>query len=146
MVAITNELGNTIGVPANPLVVSQSAGALQAGATVLQGSSGDVAAAAATVTFAAVAAKTNYLAGFDITGGGATAASVIQATVVGLLGGTRTINIPVPAGATLGIVPIVEIFNPPLPASAANIAIVVSAPSFGAGNLHASVNAQGYQA
>lgn len=143
---ITDELGKAIGVAGSPFVVAQSAGALQTGATVLQGSSGDVAAAVATVTFAAAASKTNYLAGFDITGGGATAASVIQATVTGLLGGTRTINIPVPAGATLGIAPIVVIFNPPLPASAANIAIVVSAPSFGAGNLHASVNAQGYQA
>lgn len=135
-----------IGTTTAPFVTSATppAGSLPIGATALQGSSGNVAAAAATVTFAAVAAKTNYLSGLDITGGGATAASIILATVVGLLGGTRTYAIAVPAGVTLGILPLTLRFDPPLPASAVNTAIVVSAPSFGAGNTNAVTNAQGY--
>jgi hypothetical protein len=35
--------------------------------------------------------------------------------------------------------------DPPHPASAANVAIVVSAPAFGAGNTNACVNARGIQ-
>lgn len=133
--------------PAGAAIVSQvpypgnAAGTI---ATPLQGSSGNVAAAAATVTFSAVASQTNYLSGFDITGAGATGASVILATITGLLGGTRTYALAIPAGVTTGVTPLAVEFNPPLQASAANIAIVVSAPSFGAGNTNAVVNAQGY--
>lgn len=114
-------------------------------ATPVNGGSGNVAAAAAAVTFAAVSAKTNYLSGFQLTGGGATGASVIALTITGLLGGTIVYNIPVPAGATLGIQPLVVNFYPPLPASAPNVAIVLSAASFGSGNTNASLNAQGFQ-
>lgn len=113
-------------------------------ATPLQASSGNVAAATATATLTTAATQTTYLSGFDITGAGATAASVILATITGLLGGTRTYALTIPAGATTGITPLTVAFNPPLPASAANTAIVVSAPSFGAGNTNAVANAQGY--
>jgi hypothetical protein len=128
-----------VGTALNPLVTSGGIG------TAVSASSGNVAAGVATATLAANATKTNYLSGFEITGGGATAASVITATVTGLLGGTLSYNIPVPAGATLGITPLVVEFNPPLPGSAINTAIVVSAPSFGAGNTNAAVNAHGFQ-
>ncbi len=111
----------------------------------LNGSSGNVAAAAATVTLAAVSGKTNYLSGFQLTGGGATAPSIIALTITGVLGGTQTFNVPVPAVATTGIQPLVVAFYPPLQASAPNVAIVVSAASFGAGNTNAALNAQGFQ-
>lgn len=113
--------------------------------TPVQSSSGNVAAAAAVATLAAAVGKTTFIAGLLLTGGGATGASVVEATVTGLLGGTMTISVPVPAGATLGIVPIAVQFNPPLPASAPDTAIVVSMASLGAGNTNAAASAWGYQ-
>lgn len=101
------------------------------------------AASALAPALAAAAGQTNYLTGFEITGGGATAASVIAVTVTGILGGTMNYNIPVPAGATLGIQPLLVTFWPPLPASAVNTAITLNVPSFGAGNTRASASIHG---
>jgi hypothetical protein len=115
------------------------------GGTAVAASSGDVAAGTAAASLAAVAAKTNYLTGFEITGSGATAASVVLATITGLLGGTQSIVVPVPAGAAVGITPIIVKVDPPHPASAVNTAIAVSLPTLGAGNLHACVNVRGIQ-
>lgn len=129
-------------IPTSPFPTSPSTGLA---AVALQANSGNVAAAAATATLAAVAAKTNYLSGFQFSYAGATAASVVTGTVTGLLGGTMSFTITVPAGATLSGPNYVASFNPPLPASAANVAIVVSVPSLGAGNTNATVSAQGYQ-
>lgn len=143
MPVITNESGNAIGVPANPMVVAFG-GAATGGASVAA-SSGNVAAAVATATLAAAAGKTTYISGFEITGGGATAGSIVIATVTGPLGGTLSYNIAVPTGAAVGVLPLVVEFSPPLPASAVNTPIVVSAPSFGAGNTNAAVSAHGYQ-
>lgn len=113
--------------------------------TPLSSSSGNVAAASAVATLAAAAGKTTYIAGFSITGAGATAASVVLAALAGLLGGTQTYVVAVPAGAAVGITPLRVDFNPPLPASAANTAITLTLPSLGAGNTNAAVNAWGYQ-
>lgn len=103
------------------------------------------AASAANVTLAGVAAKTTYIAGFQVTGGGATAASIITVTVTGVITGTMSYNIAVPAGATLGITPLIVTFPIPVPASAVNTAIVVNVPSFGTGNTASAVAAQGFQ-
>lgn len=116
-----------------------------AGATSLSSSSGNVAAAAAVGTLAGAAGQTTYMSGFIISGAGATAASVVTATVTGLAGGTMSITVPVPAGATLGITPIFVEFNPSLPASAANTSLVLTLPSLGAGNTNASVSIWGYR-
>lgn len=117
---------------------------LPVGATAVTAASGNVAAGTATATLPAVALKTNSITGFSITGGGATGASVISCTVVGLIGGTQTYTFAVPAGATLGATPFVRTYSWPVPASAVNTAIVVSCPTFGAGNTNASVNAEGF--
>jgi hypothetical protein len=114
--------------------------------TPINATSGNVAAASAVATLAAAAGKTTYITGFDITGGGATAASVVTATVTGLLGGTQSYTIAVPAGATLGITPLFVSFPTPYPASAVNTAIVVTVPSLGAGNTNTVANARGFQA
>lgn len=122
------------------------AGGLQpAASTALSSSSGNVAAATATATLAGAAGQTTYLSGLLISGAGATAASVVTATVTGLAGGTMSITVPVPAGAAVGITPLYLDFNPPLPASAANTAIVLSLPSLGTGNTNATVSAWGYR-
>lgn len=114
------------------------------GATPVAVGSGIVSNATATATMAAVSGKTNYIAGFHVSGGGATAAAIPTLTITGLIGGTRSFVVPVPAGATAGIQPIRVAFYPPVPASAANTAIVVSVPAFGAGNTKAVVTATGY--
>jgi hypothetical protein len=108
-------------------------------------SSGNVAAGTASATLAAVSGKTNYLSGFSLTSSGATAASVVTGTVTGILGGTLSFTQAVVAGATLANAPLNVSFNPPLAASAPNVAIVVSFPSLGAGNTNTTVNAFGYQ-
>jgi hypothetical protein len=106
--------------------------------------SGNVANATAAATIPAVAAKTNYITGFDVSGAGATVGGVVLLTITGLLGGTTTYPIAAPTGVTLGLTPLVVNFSPPLQASAANVAIVVSLPALGAGNTNASVVARGF--
>lgn len=114
-------------------------------ATPVHAASGNVAATATTATLAGAASKTTYISGFEVTGAGATAASVIQVTVTGLSGGTETYIMAIPAGATAGVTPLLVQFVPAVPASAANTAIVVNVPSFGAGNTNAAVVAHGFQ-
>jgi hypothetical protein len=98
------------------------------GAAPLGASSGVVAAAAAVATLAGAAGKTTYITGFQCMGLGATAASIVQVAVTGLLGGTQTYLVSVPAGVTTPIspFPLAVLFDPPLPASAVNTAIVVT--------------------
>ena len=102
------------------------------------------AAAANNQTLPAVAGKTTYITGFAITGGGATAGSIIAVTVTGLAN-TLTFYITIPAGAGAGITPLVVDFSTPIPASGPNVPIVVNVPSFGAGNTQAAVTARGFQ-
>lgn len=112
----------------------------------VQASSGNVAAGVATATLPAGGANVmTYLSGFEFTGAGATAGSIVALTVTGVIGGTMTYNIPVPTGATVSIPPLVVEFNPPLQASALNTAISVSVGSLGAGNTNSAVCAHGYQ-
>lgn len=106
--------------------------------------SGNVANATATATVPAVAGRTGYITGFEVTGAGATAASVVAFTITGLLGGTSTWVIVVPAGATTSITPLTVSFPFPVPASAANTAIVASLPALGAGNTNAAVVLRGF--
>lgn len=120
-------------------------GAYPAGATPITASSGNVAAATATATLAAVAGKTTYITGFQITSAGSTAAAVVNPTVTGVITGTMTYTYVTVAGATLANSPLSISFNPPIPASAQNQAIAVVLPSLGAGNTNATVTAQGFQ-
>lgn len=116
-----------------------------AGSVPLSAASGNVANASAVATLAGAASLTTYITGFQVTGGGATAASLAAVTVTGLIGGTATYIVGVVAGATAPNTPLVVTFNPPIPASAANTAIVVTAPALGAGNTNSAVVAHGYR-
>jgi hypothetical protein len=111
--------------------------------TPVYGTASSGGAAAANVTLAAVAAKMLYLDGFDLDGLGATAGSAVSVTVVGLLGGTLTFTVGIPAGATVPFT-LSKRFNPPLQASAVNTAIVVNNPSWGSGNTASTTNAYGH--
>lgn len=109
-------------------------------------SSGNVAAASAVAAMPATASKTNYVTGIIVTGAGATAASVIQVTLAGLIGGvTATYIMAIPAGVTAAVNPLAIRFDPPIPANAANAAITLTAPSFGAGNTNACAVITGYR-
>lgn len=115
------------------------------GATAVQSSSGNVANASAVATLAAAVGKTTYITGFQVTSGGATAASLKSVTITGLLGGTATYTIGVVAGAAAPNAHLVVTFTPPIPGSATNTAIVVTVPALGAGNTNATVTAHGFQ-
>lgn len=125
---------------------TQQAGSVASNTDVeVSADSGNVANAAATATLAGVAGQTTFLAGFEVTGLGATAAGFSTVTVTGLLGGTRTYEIAVPAGVTTPITPLIVEFTRPIPANAVNTSIVVSATAFGAGNTNAEASAHGFQ-
>jgi hypothetical protein len=113
------------------------------GAAGLAGSSSG-GAQANNVTLAGVANKTTYITGFSITGLGATSASAQTVTITGTAN-TLTYILPIPAGTTTSITPIHVTFPTPIPASAANTAITVNVPSFGAGNTTAAAVATGFQ-
>lgn len=106
--------------------------------------SGNVANAAAAATLTGTASTTVYLAGFEITGAGATAGLPVTVTVTGLLGGTRSYTYTFAVGATLPNQPLIVEFDPPLPASAVNTAIVVSCPASGVGGTNNTTVAHGF--
>jgi hypothetical protein len=105
-------------------------------------------------SLAATSGRTNYITGFDITGGGATAASVIEVSVTGLstaAGSTLKYEVAIAAGVTapaFGTAATNAVYSVrypvALPASGTNTAITVTCPSFGAGNTNASVIVYGY--
>lgn len=111
----------------------------------VNGASGNVAAAIATATLAAALNKMTHISGFYVTGGGATAGSIISVVVSGVKDGPFTYSFAVPTGAAVGAATLDVYFDPPIPASAVNTAIVVTVPSFGAGNTNACVVANGLQ-
>jgi hypothetical protein len=101
-------------------------------------------------TVPAASGKLSYIEGFDVTGGGATAASVVEVSITGLQSaiGTLKFEMNVLAGATGPVNAqggLFIRFPQPLPASGVNSAITVTCPSLGAGNTNASVTAYGYQ-
>lgn len=108
------------------------------------GSSGNVANASAAATLTSAVGKTAHINGFQCTGAGATAASVVTVTVAGVITGTMSYSVAVPAGVTTGINPLIVSFPRPVPASATNTNIVVTMPALGAGNTNAVCSAQGH--
>lgn len=107
-------------------------------------SSGNVANAAAVASLPAQAGKTNYLTGINLASTGATAGSVVLATITGLLGGPLTLPVAVVAGALLANGSVNLSFNPPIKASGDNVAITVTVPALGAGNTHSAANLTGF--
>ena len=116
-----------------------------AGATPITAASGNVAAATAAATLAAVAGKTTYITGFTVTGSGATAGLPVNVTVTNTITGTLTYTYAAAAGVLVANVPLNVTFPAPLPANAVNTTIVVSCPTLGTGNTNNTVNAYGFQ-
>lgn len=118
--------------------------------TPLQKSLSSGGAAAIAPALPATPGKTNYLEGFEISGSGATAASVIEVNITGLNGGTLYYELPIVAGVTLAAFPLIGPvyaihFPEPIPATGVNVAITLNVPSFGAGNTASSATLYGFQ-
>jgi hypothetical protein len=131
-------IGNIIPIQSQP---PGSAGSTQTYVS----SSSAVAAGGNSNTLSGAAGKTTYCTGFSVTGGGATAASNIAVTITQTSGANLNYVIVVPAGATTSITPLIVTFNPPIPASAPNTGIILTVPSFGAGNTNAAAEIHGFQ-
>jgi hypothetical protein len=114
-------------------------------ATPITAASGNVAAATAAATLAAVAGKTTYITGFAVTGSGATAGLPVSVTVTNTITGTLTYTYAAAAGVLVANTPLIVQFPYPIPASAANTTIVVSCPTLGAGNTNNATVAYGFQ-
>lgn len=98
-----------------------------------------------TPTLAAVAAKTTYISGFDITSTGSTLATVVQVSVTNTIGSSLVYTYVSVAGATALNAPLSIRFPAPIPATAANTPITVTLPALGAGNTNATVSVYGFQ-
>lgn len=127
-----------------PLTLPYPVGADGSDATPVTAASGNVANALATATIPAVVGKTAFISGFDIDGGGATAALLVNPTMTGVISGTKTYTYGAVAGVTLMNQCLRVRFCPPIPASALNTAIAVACPALGAGNTNNTVNAYGF--
>ena len=102
------------------------------------------AASAITASIPATPSRFSYLTGFEVTGAGATGASVITVTVTGTVTGTLNYKMAIPAGVTTAVPPLIVEFPVAIPANAVNTAITVNVPSFGAGNTDAAVTVHGF--
>jgi hypothetical protein len=128
-----------------PALAQVAAPDIAATRIVVSNSSGNVAAATATATLPATQGRYTYICGFAATGGGATAAAVVNLTVTNVVGGTMTYTFGSVAGVGVPDSPLVVNFTPCVPTTGVNTTVVVSMPSLGAGNTNAAVNAWGYQ-
>jgi hypothetical protein len=122
-----------------------SLSSIPGGATTVIGSSGNVANASAVAALAGTSGKTTYITGFQLTASGSTVGLDVTATVTGLLSSNMSFTFTFPAGALVPAQPLIVNFPQPLPASAANTAIVVTLPAGGTGNTNATADAQGFQ-
>jgi hypothetical protein len=105
-----------------------------------------------TATLTGATGVYTYIEGFDLTGGGATAASIIEVTTTGIAGSNPKFEVAIAAGvtapafSTTGPYTWSIRFPTPLRSSATNTNITVVVPSYGSGNTNASVVAYGYTA
>lgn len=151
-VTLVSATGADVGTATSPLPVTAAASSpipitgaqYPVGAVALIHGSANAANAVAAATLTGGALTTVYLAGFEITGSGATAGLPVAVTVTGLLGGTRTYIYTFATGALVANTPLIVQFTPPLPASAVNTAIVVSCPAGGTGAANNCTVAHGY--
>jgi len=117
-------------MPANPIIADSGVQGHAAAIATLSGQSG----------------MTTYLAGFQVYGTGATAATTVIVSVTGLAPGLPTLHYPmsVPAGINASLqYPLNVVFPFPLPGSGTGN-IVITVPDFGAGNTNSCVVAEGF--
>lgn len=108
-----------------------------------QTASGANAAQVASIT--AGAGLFAFLTSLRINGLGATAASVVTATLTGVQGGTLSYPVSVPAGVTVPITPVTDTFGTRgIQSAAAGGTISLNLPAFGAGNTLELAEVSGY--
>lgn len=117
-----------------------------ANTTPLIAGSGNIANNTAAATLTGTSTTKVYISGFEVTGSGATAGLPVTVTVAGLLGGTRSYTYTFAVGVLVGNAPLIVTYDPPLPASAVNTAIVVTCPASGSGGTNNTVVAHGFYA
>jgi len=103
------------------------------------------AAAACSVSLGGTVGKMTFLEGFDITGAGATAASVVVASITGIAGGPLYFDVGVGSGTTTANTPLSIRFPEPLPATGPGVPIVINLPSLGTGSPMAALTGYGFQ-
>jgi len=135
--------GTSVATVANPFPVAFNPYPVDA--TPLTGTSGNVANAQAQATLAPVVGKTNYICGLTVSGGGSTAGAGVTVTVAGTTGSSIFFPVMAPAGVLVPLPGLQLSFVPPIPASAANVAIVATLPALGAGNTHAGITIHGFR-
>jgi hypothetical protein len=137
-------LAPSLGVRSAELVAGQAPVASPGIGLTPQNSSNSAANAQFTLTFAAVANRTNFVTGFEVTYGGATAATSVVVTLSGVVGGTQSWLVAVPAVPASGVNSFVVEFTYPLQAAGPNTAMVLTVPAAGAGNTNATASMHGY--
>jgi len=136
-------IAGTPGSLTNPVVVQNEPPGGNAWGQQITGSATGAASAIAP-SLPANAGNYTWITGFEVTGAGATAASIIVVTVTGTITGTLSYDVVIPAGATTTITPLLVEFATPIRSSAANTAITVNVPSFGAGNTNSAAVVHGF--
>lgn len=102
------------------------------------------AAASASGVITASATQRAHLDKVIVGGLGATSTGTAVLTIAGAIGDDISFPIVIPAGATVGITPLVLSFDPPLPGSALGDDITVTLASFGTGNTRADLTVIGH--
>lgn len=132
---------NVQGVAGMTPVVTTTSGPYPNGAVPITATATGTTAATA-ATLAGTAGKTTYICGFTITADAtalATGTAVVSGTISGSLSYLQTV-----LAAASGTSDLTKNFNPCIPASASNTAIVATSAAAGTGG-NTIVNAQGYQ-
>lgn len=98
-----------------------------------------------TASITAGAGLLAFVTSLRILGLGATGATVVTATLTGVLGGTISYPVTVPAGVTVAITPVTDNFGTRgIPSAATGGTISLSVPAFGAGNTLELAEVSGY--
>lgn len=144
-IALVGSQGVSTIMADNPIPVVPSSQLPLASTPITASATGSTGAISATL--AAATAKTTYICGFSYQGSDATAAVAANIAVTGTVSGTMNFGyVALAAGAAVPQPPpITQNFNPCVPSSAVNTAIVVTPPTLGAGATLATVSAWGYQ-
>lgn len=125
----------------NPLMVA-SVGIPDDATTLVDGTIG--VAATAVATLATAATEQAWLSEVIVSGLGATAAGSTLLTIAGCEGEDIVVTLPVPAGATVAMVPFVLRFEPALRAATGDD-ITATITTFGVGNTRSEVTAIGFK-
>ncbi len=114
-------------------------------ATIVENSAVNAANAVTVTLPASTTGLTTYVEGFDITGSGTTAATIVNVNLSGMTN-PLFFDLISPAGATTTVKALSVRFPSPVPGSAVNTAITLLVPNLGASNTNVAVALYGFLA